>query len=45
MAAPPIFGLLLDVTGGYVVPWLVVGGFLLLVAVRVGRAARPHEDM
>ena len=38
--APPIFGLLLDVSGGYVVPWLVVGGFLALVAVRTGRSTR-----
>ncbi len=45
VAAPPIFGLLLDVTGGYVVPWLVVGGFLLTVAVRVGRAARSGRHM
>jgi MFS family permease len=38
--APPVFGLLLDVSGGYVVPWLVVGGFLALVAVRTGRSTR-----
>ena len=36
--APPIFGLLLDVTGSYVVPWLSVGSFLAVIAVRVGRA-------
>ena len=43
--APPLFGLLLDVSGGYFIPWLVVAGFLLIVAVRVGRAARPGRHM
>lgn len=38
--APPVFGLLLDVSGGYVVPWLVVSGFLALVTIGVGRATR-----
>ncbi len=38
--APPIFGLLLDLSGGYVLPWLVFGGFLGVVAARVGFAAR-----
>jgi predicted MFS family arabinose efflux permease len=38
--APPVFGLLLDLSGGYVVPWLVVGVFLALVAIGVGRATR-----
>ncbi len=43
--APPLFGLLLDLTGGYVVPWLITGGFLAFVSVRVGLAARPGRHM
>ncbi len=43
VAAPPIFGLLLDVSGGYTLPWMTLGGFLLGVALllRVSRPA-PH---
>lgn len=40
VVVPPLFGLLFDITGGYTVPWLAVGAFLLLIATRVGRATR-----
>jgi predicted MFS family arabinose efflux permease len=40
--APPVFGLLLDLSSGYLVPWLVMAGFLALSAVRVGLAARSR---
>jgi predicted MFS family arabinose efflux permease len=40
--APPLFGVLLDASGGYVVPWLAVAGFLALVAWRTGSA--PSSD-
>ncbi|MDH3730529.1 MAG: MFS transporter [Acidimicrobiia bacterium] len=36
VAAPPIFGLLLDISGGYLVPWLTVAAFLAAVAWRAG---------
>ncbi len=38
--APPAFGLLLDLSGGYTLPWAVVGGFLAFFAVRVGLTSR-----
>jgi len=47
--APPIFGLLLDISGGYTLPWLTVAGFLAIGAHRVGRGTwrwrpvRPPE--
>ncbi len=35
VTAPPLFGLLVDVTGGFTIPWLVVAAVLLLAAARV----------
>jgi predicted MFS family arabinose efflux permease len=39
VAAPPTFGFLLDITGGYLVPWLAVATFLAAVAWRSGHGA------
>jgi MFS family permease len=39
VAAPPIFGLIFDISGGYLVPWLTVAAFLAAVAWRVRHRA------
>lgn len=39
VAAPPVFGFLLDVSGGYLVPWLSVAAFLAVVAWRSGNGS------
>jgi MFS family permease len=45
VTAPPLFGLLVDITGGFTLPWLAVAVALLLAAVRVrvgaARLRRP----
>lgn len=40
VAAPPLFGALLDLTGGYTAPWLAVSALLVATAARLGLAAR-----
>lgn len=48
VVAPPVFGLLLDLSGGYTVPWLVMGGFLVAVAARIGigyRSSVPSPSL
>ena len=41
VSAPPLFGTLVDVSGGFMVPWLMVAGALLVAAIRV-RVGRPR---
>ena len=38
--APPIFGSLLDLSGGYTVPWLVMAAALAIVAARSAMSRR-----
>lgn len=40
VAAPPLFGLLFDATGGYLLPWLAVAALLAATTVRISVAAR-----
>ncbi len=42
--SPPIFGLILDASGGYTASWLAVAGFVALAATRVGGGLWRRRD-